>query len=576
VFWTYSYSPVRDKDGTVQGTLVVCSETTEQVLSERRLRALLAINADFLSEVESSSSQPLLNFARTIIEKLEHDPADIPFASLYLLSQGEVLPVGSTASTCVLSTPDDWPLIEAVAGKKPLLVEDLTQRFGELVCPPWAEPVTRAYVLPLEISGSSFQGAMIFGISPRLPFDDRYRTFLQLVGSRIATLLQSEIHQLEIAQAAERFRRLAEANPFGMVIGNLGGELSYVNPALLQTLGYSKAEVHAGKVRWNTLTPEEYAAADANAIEQLRRSGRCEVYEKVYLAKNGRRIPILVGASILESPRGEPEVAAFVTDLTPLKAAEEALRRANAELDKKVTERTAELQAEVLERNRIELNLRKLTGRLLLVQDEERRHMARELHDHAGQTLTALSINLGGLYSMVRDQDAKIAALVAESQQLSNDLSKEIRTFSYLLHPPLLDEVGLGSALQWYVSGFSERSKINVELDLPAGIGRMANELELVVFRVVQESLTNIHRHSGSQSAKLYLRCSDGSVKLEISDRGKGISAETQSEMRAARAGVGVRGMEERVRQFGGTLEIVSDGAGTKVIVVLPLTAETK
>jgi PAS domain S-box-containing protein len=576
VFWTYSYSPVRDKDGTVQGTLVVCSETTEQVLSERRLRALLAISADFLSEVESSSSQPLLNFARTIIEKLEHDPADIPFASLYLLSQGEVLPVGSTASTCVLSTPDDWPLIEAVAGKKPLLVEDLTQRFGELVCPPWAEPVTRAYVLPLEISGSSFQGAMIFGISPRLPFDDRYQTFLQLVGSRIATLLQSEIHQLEIAQAAERFRRLAEANPFGMVIGNLGGELSYINPALLQALGYSEAELKAGKVRWDNLTPEEYAAADANAAEQLRRSGRCEVYEKVYLAKNGRRIPILVGASFLESLRGEPEVAAFVTDLTPLKAAEEALRKANAELDKKVTERTAELQAEVLERNRIELNLRKLTGRLLLVQDEERRHMARELHDHAGQTLTALSINLGGLYSMVRDQDAKIAALVAESQQLSNDLSKEIRTFSYLLHPPLLDEVGLGSALQWYVSGFSERSKINVELDLPAEIGRMANELELVVFRVVQESLTNIHRHSGSQSAKLYLRCSDGSVKLEISDRGKGISAETQSEMRAARAGVGVRGMEERVRQFGGTLEIVSDGAGTKVIVVLPLTAETK
>ncbi len=104
----------------------------------------------------------------------------------------------------------------------------------------------------------------------------------------------------------------------------------------------------------------------------------------------------------------------------------------------------------------------------------------------------------------------------------------------------------------------------------------MANELELVIFRVVQESLTNIHRHSGSQSAKLYLRCCDRAVKLEISDRGKGISAETQSEMRAARAGVGVRGMEERVRQFGGTLQIVSDASGTKVVVALPLTADTK
>jgi signal transduction histidine kinase len=139
-----------------------------------------------------------------------------------------------------------------------------------------------------------------------------------------------------------------------------------------------------------------------------------------------------------------------------------------------------------------------------------------------------------------------------------------------LLHPPLLDEVGLASALQWYVDGFSERSKIQVSLDLPPNMARLPRELELVIFRVVQESLTNVHRHSGSSSARIYLRSSEDTVEFEISDQGKGIPPERLREMTAAKSGVGVRGMEERVRQFGGTLQISSTGEGTKVIVTLP------
>ena len=131
--------------------------------------------------------------------------------------------------------------------------------------------------------------------------------------------------------------------------------------------------------------------------------------------------------------------------------------------------------------------------------------------------------------------------MAAESQKLSDDLSKEIRTLSYLLHPPLLDEAGLESALRWYVEGFSERSKIKVELELSSDLGRLPKELELVVFRVVQESLTNIHRHSGSSSAKIYLTRSKNALDFEISDRGKGISPERLREMTAARVGVGVR-----------------------------------
>jgi PAS domain S-box-containing protein len=571
VFWTYSYSPVRDKSGTVQGTLVVCSETTEQVLSERRLRTLLAISADSAPPEQVPGSQLLLQFVKTIVRKFDRDPADLPFAALYLLTRNEILQAGSTGSMGVLATPDHWPLADVVKSQTPLLVEDLQQRFGDIIREPWPEPVTRAYLLPLHMPGSSIQAVLVFGISPRLPFDKNYQTFFQLVGIRIAGLMQSEIHQLERAQAAERFSRLAEANPFGMVIGGLGGELTYVNSAFLKTLGYSEAEVAAGKVRWDDLTPPEYAEADARAIQQLRESGFCDVYEKAYIAKDGRHVPILLGASIIDPSGSDAEIAAFVTDLTPLRLAEEALRKANEALEKKVAERTAALETEIFDRKRAEVSLRELAGRLLHTQDEERRHLARELHDHAGQTLTALGMNLSALRDTARDLDPKVISLAAESQQLSDDLSKEIRTLSYLLHPPLLDEAGLAYALRWYVDGFSERSKIKVDLDLPEDLGRLPNELELVIFRVVQESLTNIHRHSGSASARINLTRSESTVEFEISDRGKGIPQEKQSEMNAARSGVGVRGMQERVRQFGGTLRIISSAMGTKVVVTLPL-----
>ena len=571
VYWTYGYSPVRDKDGTVQGTLVVCSETTEQVLSERRLRTLLAIGADLPEEPLAVGPQPLRSFAQGLIGGCDGDPADIPFAMLYLLTDSEIIQAGSTGASEMVADATNWPLLAAADSQTPTLIENLHERFSDMVCPAWPEPVTSAYVLPVRMPGAAMQAVLVLGISPRLPFDYRYRTFFELVGNRVIGLLQSATHTLELAQAAKRFKDLSQADPFGMLIGGLSGELNYVNPAFLKVLGYTDAEVSSGKVRWGCLTPPEYAEADAKAVEQLRVSGRCDVYEKVYLAKDGRRIPILLGASVIGYASGDLEIAAFITDLTPLKAAQQALRAANEELEMKVTERTAELKAEVADRQRAEKSLRELTGRLLRTQDEERRHMARELHDHAGQTLAALAMNLSGLQRTAKGKDPKILNLAAESQQLSEDLSTEIRTLSYLLHPPLLDEVGLTSAVRWYVDGFSQRSKIKVDVEIPAELERLPRELELVIFRVVQESLTNIHRHSGSATAKICLSQTESAVKFEISDQGKGISEEKQQEMKAAKTGVGVRGMEERVRQFDGTLGIVSDGSGTTVVGVLPV-----
>jgi signal transduction histidine kinase len=157
--------------------------------------------------------------------------------------------------------------------------------------------------------------------------------------------------------------------------------------------------------------------------------------------------------------------------------------------------------------------------------------------------------------------------------QLIEELSTEIRTLSYLLHPPLLDESGLGSALSWYTEGLTARSKIAVDLQVAPEVGRLHPDLETAIFRVVQECLTNIHRHSGSPTATIRIARENGAVRVEVADQGKGLVAEKSAENLKARAGVGLRGMHERVRQLGGTLEIGSNDPGTRVVAVLPFAA---
>jgi signal transduction histidine kinase len=242
----------------------------------------------------------------------------------------------------------------------------------------------------------------------------------------------------------------------------------------------------------------------------------------------------------------------------------EALHRAQGALEDKVRERTVEL-------DKANQSLRGLTARLLQLQDEERRRFARELHDSVGQTLAALSMNLSTVRTDI-ERLANTASALGESETLVQEMSKEVRTISHLLHPPLLDEAGLSSALRWYVEGFAERSKIKVGLDLPDNFGRYSRELETAVFRVVQECLTNIHRHSGSPSAKVSVAQVDGLVLVEVKDRGKGIPAEKLTKMDSnGIPGVGIRGMQERIRQLGGDMGINSDGNGTIVRAQLPI-----
>lgn len=242
-----------------------------------------------------------------------------------------------------------------------------------------------------------------------------------------------------------------------------------------------------------------------------------------------------------------------------------SLYQAQVELEDRIRQRTAEL-------NRANQSLGELSARLMHLQDEERRRIARELHDSVGQTLAALSMNLSTVRTEI-DRLKQTADTVADSAALVDDMSKDIRTISYLLHPPLLDEAGLSSALRWYIQGFAERSKIKVDLEMPSDFGRLSRELETAIFRVVQECLTNIHRHSGSSTAKVRISQNDGRVRILVEDKGKGIPPEKRSQIASSGTpGVGVRGMRERLRQLGGAMEIDSEsGKGTKITVQLPV-----
>jgi PAS domain S-box-containing protein len=235
-----------------------------------------------------------------------------------------------------------------------------------------------------------------------------------------------------------------------------------------------------------------------------------------------------------------------------------------------------EINTDISERKRSEEGLRVLSGQLLHLQDEERRRIARELHDSAGQTLAALSMNLSPLESENGRIGPIAARAIKESLSLISGLSRELRTISHLLHPPLLDEVGLASALRLYLEGFAERSKIKVKLEISEDFPRLPSDLETAIFRIVQECLTNVHRHSGSPVAKIRINLRGAQVLVEVADRGKGIPPEKQKTMASgSKLGVGIRGMGERVRQLGGNLNITSGAQGTVIVVKLPVASSS-
>jgi signal transduction histidine kinase len=244
-----------------------------------------------------------------------------------------------------------------------------------------------------------------------------------------------------------------------------------------------------------------------------------------------------------------------------------SLQSAHDQMESRVEERTAEVHA--------------LSGRILLLQDAERRHIARELHDSTAQVLAGAAFSLEKSRSLAIKQASATEGLVHaidDASKMVEQATSEVRTISYLLHPPMLDDLGLIEVVRWFADGFSKRSGITVSLDLQPDLGRLSREAELALFRIVQESLTNVHRHSGSSNAAIALATLGDIVTLTVADQGRGFTVDNKDNGRELSAlGVGIRGMEERVRQLGGTLSVTSSvGQGTQVVAVLPFSAESE
>lgn len=289
---------------------------------------------------------------------------------------------------------------------------------------------------------------------------------------------------------------------------------------------------------------------------------------------------ILLGdANRRKQLRLNQSIAELTTEAAHRMEAEARLKEAHQQLERRVEQRTGELtqalqmlQSEMEIRKEAEAQLRHLSLRLMTLQDEERRRIARDLHDTTGQTLSALKMTVASLQHSANGTPG-IARLIGDVNALAEEALKEIRTTSYLLHPPLLDEAGFASAARWFVEGFSKRSNIQVKCDIPQQGERLSKECELVLFRVLQESLTNVHRHSGASTASVTLTRDQGRLELQVSDNGSGIEQTrlAQVDEPGRQLGVGIAGMRERVRKLGGRLELQSNNAGTRLTVSLPV-----
>lgn len=384
----------------------------------------------------------------------------------------------------------------------------------------------------------------------------------------------TERKQVERA-LAERARLLDLSND-AIIARDAADRVTYWNKGAAALYGYSREDAR-GRVT-HELLRTEFPVPLERIMAQLYSEGRW-AGELVHTRNDGTRVVVASRWALDRDADGNPaSILETNNDISQQKQSEKALResserfRALADsLETQVRLRTEELEARNAEILQQSDQLRRLSNRVVQTQDDERRHIARELHDSAGQILAGLAMNLSALSRLAKEISPEIADRVDENEALVQQLNQEIRTMSYLLHPPLLDETGLLAALRWYVHGLVERSGLEISLSLAEDFGRLPGDMELMIFRLVQECLTNIHRHSGSKTAKIRISRDAETVFLEVQDQGQGMPAAKLAEINAQRSGVGIAGMRERVRHFRGAINIQSSDQGTRISFRFPV-----
>jgi PAS domain S-box-containing protein len=387
--------------------------------------------------------------------------------------------------------------------------------------------------------------------------------------------------RLKADKAIGLLAAIVDSSEDAIVSKTLNGVITSWNKGAERLFGYTAQEAVGQHI--SLIIPLNRRDEETAFLERLGRGERIEHFDTVRLRKDGTSLDISLTISPVRDAAGNIIGASKIArDITQRKRVERALSESEDKLrtladvlDAQVQFRTQELQrrnAEILKQSE---QLRDLSARLLQIQDEERRHIARELHDSAGQTLAALGMSLAQINERAK-HNPTLAEPIENAAELIQHLTKELRTTSYLLHPPLLDESGLSSALQWYVQGLAERSGLNIDLKIPENFERLPGDVELVIFRLVQECLTNIHRHSGSRTAVIHVAREGDNISVEVRDSGKGIPPERLAEIQSQGVGVGIRGMRERVRQFHGELTIESNALGTRIRTTLLAKARPK
>lgn len=344
------------------------------------------------------------------------------------------------------------------------------------------------------------------------------------------------LFEAQAAKLREQAQLLDLAND-AIFIRRLDGTVCYWNEGAERLYGWTRNEVMQQPL--SRFLKTQYPLPLAEIEQALLREHRWQG-ELVHTRRDGDRVTVASRWTLWQNEQGQPQG-------------------------------WLQINTDISERKRAEELLRSLSARLLQTQDEERRRIARELHDSAGQLLVGLDINLVTVTREAEKLSSNASRALSESMGLVKELSAELRNISHLLHPPLLDEAGLPAAIRWYVERFSQRSKISVGIHLASNLGRLPREIETTIFRIIQESLTNVHRHSGSTTAEVHLTRERGRITVKICDNGKGLESRDYRFSGSVTPGVGIQGMRERVRQLGGQFEIRSGETGTSITAMLPL-----
>ncbi len=460
------------------------------------------------------------------------------------------------------------PAVEAVVGQSAyeLVVPEDRERFRA-----FNEKVCRGEKGSLEFEISNLLGARRQMDTRAVPLRQPDGQVVQLAISRDVTLRKRAERTTGLLAA------IVDSSDDAIISKNLNGIITSWNKGAERLFGHTAAEAIGQHI--TLIIPADRRNEETEILARLRRGERVDHFETVRIRKDRTLLDISLTISPVKDLNGIVTGASKVArDITDRKRAEEALRESenrfrtlSERLDSEVRARTRELELRNADVMRQSEQLRELSWQMLRIQDEERRHIARELHDSAGQLLTVLAMNLSTLIRKAQDEAPELAESAEEARDLVHQLTSEIRTTSYLLHPPLLDEEGLRSAISWYVRGLTERSGLEIAFKISEGFGRLPREMELAVFRLVQESLTNIHRHSGSKRATIEISRTPEQVLFEVRDEGKGISREKLADIQSRGAGFGIRGMRERARQFNGEMTIESSGKGTLFRVTMPV-----